>query len=149
MAWIPIEERLPTKSGWYRIKFRSGAVITIPYSNTAGGKMVWVIVSKFMEKYSHKDSLQGVSLVGQTTMPSIPSASAFGITFELVSWMLRIIAEARVLYFWFSTGKIFPATFTLSSKNFECPKLTIFLYKTKYFSTNPINVSDTRYCKYY
>jgi len=85
------------------------------------------IVTKIMEKYSHKDSLQGVRLDGQTTMPSIPSANAFGITFELVSWMLRIIAEARVLYSWFSTGKIFPATFTDSSKNFECPKLTTFL----------------------
>ena len=78
-----------------------------------------MIVPKSIEKYSYAASLQAESLAGRTTTPSIPSANAFGITFETWSWMAATGAEARWFFtFWFYAGKFFPATFTDSSKNF-------------------------------
>ncbi len=39
--WVSVEERLPTKTGWYDVRTKSGDV-SVPLTRTLSGKLVWV-----------------------------------------------------------------------------------------------------------
>ncbi len=42
-VWVAVEERLPTKTGWYKAKTKHNLICDVPLSRTMGGKLVWVV----------------------------------------------------------------------------------------------------------
>lgn len=42
-AWVSVEERLPTETGWYKVKTKHNFTSDAPLSRTLGGKLVWVV----------------------------------------------------------------------------------------------------------
>lgn len=41
-GWISVDERLPDKVGWYRVKTDYGET-DAPFARTASNKLVWVV----------------------------------------------------------------------------------------------------------
>jgi len=51
LDWISVHDRLPQKTGWYKVKTIYGDEITVPISTTLGGKLVWVFPNENIIQY--------------------------------------------------------------------------------------------------
>ncbi len=54
-TFVSVEERMPTKTGWYEVKTKHGYLTDAPLSKTALGKLIWVvpddtIITHWLEK---------------------------------------------------------------------------------------------------
>lgn len=42
--WVSINERMPTKVGWYNVKTKvSNEVIPVPFARVSNGKFTWIL----------------------------------------------------------------------------------------------------------